>query len=326
MEMASNARRVIVVMLPHVHLQDMAGPVQVLDEASRLGGAYRLVYCAPERRVRSAQGLVLADLAPLPSPRPDDLVLVPGMSSSAIDGVDRAIRTFLVSAADVGARIASVCSGSFALAHAGLLDGRRCTTHWKLTDRLARDFPRAEVVSNRLFVEDRGVVTSAGVASGIDMALALVERDHGPRVAAKVAREMVVYVRRSGDREQESVYLEHRDHLHPGVHRVQDFLVEHPQEKASLPKLARIAAMSPRNLARVFRRATGVTPHRFASLVKVQVARDLIGDPSRTVESVAASCGFDDARQLRRLWKQSFGVSIGAFRAAHTPAVEGRRS
>jgi transcriptional regulator GlxA family with amidase domain len=176
------------------------------------------------------------------------------------------------------------------------------------------------VLDDRLFVEDGGVITSAGVASGIDMALALVEQYRGPIAAARVAREMVVYLRRNGDEEQRSVYLDHRTHLHPGVHRVQDFLVAHPERKASLAALARIAAMSPRNLARVFRRATGITPHQFATKVKVQVARDLLGDPQRTVEGIAASCGFEDARQLRRLWRQSFGSSIAAFRRARRSA------
>jgi transcriptional regulator GlxA family with amidase domain len=316
--------RVLVLLLPDVHLQDMAGPVQVLDEAAQLGGSYRLLFCGVERRVRSAQGLELSNLELLPMVHPTDLVLVPGMSSASLAHLEHVPTEWLVDAHRTGARIASVCSGAFALARAGLLDGRECTTHWKLVDRLRRERPRAHVLDNRLFVEDRGVVTSAGVAAGIDMALALVEKDHGPLVAARVAREMVVYLRRSGDREQLSVYLDHRTHLHPGVHQVQDFLVQHPDKKPKLKELAHLAAMSPRNLTRVFSRATGVTPKQFASKVKLQVARDLVDDPRRSVEAIASSCGFDDARQLRRLWKQTFGVSIAEFRAARSRLSEGR--
>jgi transcriptional regulator GlxA family with amidase domain len=165
-------------------------------------------------------------------------------------------------------------------------------------------------VENRLYVEDRGIITCAGVASGIDLALALVEEDHGPIVVSRVAREMVVYLRRGGEEEQCSVYLDHRMHLHPGVHRVQDFLVAHPERRVTATELAHIASMSPRNLARVFRRATGITPKQFAIKMKVQLARDLIDDPQRTVEAIAASCGFENGRQLRRLWKQFYGVSI----------------
>jgi len=313
-------RRALVLLLPDVHLQDMAGPVQVLYEAAQLGGAYQLSYCGATPQVRSAQGLVLSHLDPLPVVRRGDLVLVPGISSDKLDRLDHVPATWVRQAHDVGARIASVCSGAFVLGRAGLLDGRRCTTHWKVTERLRIEYPRARVIENHLFVEDEGVITSAGIASGIDMALALVEADYGPIVVSRVAREMVVYLRRNGDQEQRSVYLDHRTHLHPGVHRVQDFLVAHPDKKPELAQLARIAALSPRHLSRVFRSATGITPKQFAAKVKVQVARDLLDDPQRTVESIAESCGFEDARQLRRVWKQSYGMSIATFRSGRKAA------
>jgi transcriptional regulator GlxA family with amidase domain len=302
-------RRVLVVLLPDVHLQDMAGPVQVLHEAAQLGGAYELSFHSMQPHVRSAQGLVLSHLAPLPLPQPGDLVLIPGICSASIDRLD-APCAWLRQAHAAGARLAAVCSGAFALAQAGLLDGRRCTTHWKMAGRLRDEYPRARLLENRIYVEDGGIITCAGVASGIDLALALVEEDHGPIVVSRVAREMVVYLRRSGDEEQCSVYLDHRTHLHPGVHRVQDFLLAHPERRVSSAELARIAAMSPRNLTRVFHRATGITPKQFATKVKVQLAHDLIDDPQRTIEAIAASCGFENGRQLRRLWKQVYGGSI----------------
>jgi transcriptional regulator GlxA family with amidase domain len=180
--------RVLVLLLPDVHLQDLAGPVQVLDEAAQLGGAYRMVFCGVERRVRSAQGLELSNLEPLPTVHPTDLVLVPGMSSAALPHLEHVPTAWLVEAERVGARVASVCSGAFALARAGLLDGRDCTTHWKLVERLRRERPRANVLDNRLFVEDRGVVTSAGVAAGIDMSLYVVARLLGRAKAEETAR------------------------------------------------------------------------------------------------------------------------------------------
>ncbi|HUJ25735.1 MAG TPA: helix-turn-helix domain-containing protein [Myxococcales bacterium] len=302
--------RALIVLVPGVHLQDLAGPVQVLYEARR----YRLIHCGARPTVASAQGLTLANLAPLPPPQADDLVVVPGFESSLLDGRLPLPLDWLRRAHRAGARIASICSGAFALARAGLLDGRRCTTHWKLTDRLRREQPKACVLDDRLFVDDGRVVTSAGVTAGIDLMLWLVEADHGPLLAAQVAREMVVYLRRRGDDEQRSVYLDHRTHLHPGVHRVQDFLVQNPQARATAGELARIAGMSPRNLTRVFRRATGVTPHQFSSRVKLQLARDLLNDPQRTVDAIAGGIGFDDGRQLRRLFRQQYGVSIREFR------------
>ncbi|HEY2748850.1 MAG TPA: DJ-1/PfpI family protein [Polyangia bacterium] len=311
--------RVVVLLLPGVHLQDMAGPVQVLYEAAQLGGDYRLRFCSVERRVRTAQGLMLAELEPLPAPRPGDLVLVPGTASAALDRLV-VPRAWLRAAHQAGARVASICSGAFALGRAGLLDGRGCTTHWKLLDRLQRERPRARVLGSRLFVDDGGVITSAGVASGIDMALALVELDHGPQLVARVAREMVVYLRRAGEHDQLSIYVDHRAHLHPGVHRVQDHLVAHPDGNPSLAELGRIAGMSARNLARVFRRATALTPKQFGAKVKLQVARDLADDPERTVEAIAQSCGFADGRQLRRLWRREFGAPISSYRARRAAA------
>jgi transcriptional regulator GlxA family with amidase domain len=311
---ATRRRRVLVLILPDVHLQDLAGPVQVLDEASAHSAGYELLHCSTSSRVRSAQGLVMSELLPLPEPRPDDLVLVPGVAEHALDRL-QCPRDWLRRATTAGATVASVCSGAFVLAAAGLLDGRRCTTHWVLVDRLRRQYPRVTVLDGLLFVADGNVVTSAGMASGIDMALALVEEHHGPRVTARVAREMVVYIRRNGDEQQQSVYLDHRTHLHPGVHRVQDFIVAHSDRKVTLGQLARIAAMSPRNLSRVFHRAAGVTPKQFATQVRIQVARDLLHDPQRSVSSIAESCGFEDARQLRRLWRRSFGLSVAAYRA-----------
>jgi transcriptional regulator GlxA family with amidase domain len=307
--------RVLVLVLPDVHLLDLAGPVQALWEANALGARYEIAYVGRDPQVRSAQGLALADLAPLPEPRAGDLVLLPGMDSRSLGRLGALVpSTWLRRAHAAGARIASVCSGAFALARAGLLDGRSCTTHWKVAGRLQREHPRARVVQNRLFVKDAGIVTSAGVASGIDMALSLIEEDHGPLLVTRVARELVVYLRRDGASSQQSVFLEYRTHLHPGVHRVQDFLVAHPEERPSLEDLSDRAGMSVRNLTRVFRRETGITLKDFAQRVKLQVARDLLQGADLKVEAVASSCGFEDARQLRRLWRRTYGASVSEWR------------
>ena len=306
--------RVIVLLLPDVHLLDLSGPVQTFYEAAECGADYEIVHTGVTPTVRSSQGLVLADLVPLPVVTSDDMVLVPGIDSTTLDRLDHVPVEWLLRAEAAGATICAVCTGAFVLGRAGLLDGRECATHWKTTRRLAEKHPRAHVVDNRLFVRDGTIVTSAGVTSGIDMALSLVEERHGPLLTAKVAREMVVYLRRSGDRDQTSVYLDYRTHLHPGVHRVQDEMVAHPERKHSATDLARLAGMSPRNLARVFRRTTGITPLAFAQKVRLQVARDLMSDPELTLEGISARCEFADARQLRRLFKSSFGAPPSAWR------------
>jgi transcriptional regulator GlxA family with amidase domain len=308
--------RVLVLLLPRVHLLDLSGPVQAFSEANGFGAHYEMVFCAAGGRVQSAQGLALGELVSPPEPRRDDLVIVPGVEAATLGSLPQPALSWLREAYARGARLASVCSGAFALGAAGLLSGRACTTHWRLTEWLQRLCPTARVLGNRLYVRDRRVITSAGIASGVDMALSLIEEDHGPLMVANVAREMVVYLRRSGQEEQASIYLSHRSHIHPSVHRIQDWLIAHPDHRPSLEALARVACMSARNLNRAFRKATGITPKVFANKVKLQVARDFFTDPSQTVATVAARCGFDDPRQLRRLWRRSFGVSISEWRRA----------
>ncbi|AHG92908.1 DJ-1 domain, InhA-type (plasmid) [Gemmatirosa kalamazoonensis] len=207
-----------------------------------------------------------------------------------------------------------MCTGTFVLGEAGLLDGRRCTTHWKRVRELQERFPRAIVVGERLFVEDGPIASSAGIAAGIDLALALLERDGGPVLASQVAREMVVYLRRDGAHAQDSVYLDYQTHLSPRVHVVQQHLVAHPDARDSLADLARLAGMSERHLTRTFRRATGLSVHAFRERLRVERARDLMRNPTLTLAAIATACGYEDARQLRRVWRAHHGRSPRGMR------------
>lgn len=257
-----------------------------------------------ERELPTAQGLWLGRLEPLPEPEPDDLVLVPGGPAATHVEVGRPVLSWLRRAAEAGARVTSVCTGAFVLGAASLLDGRACTTHWSRLVDLTRRFRRARVLSNRLFVTDGNITSSAGIASGIDMTLALVEEHHGPRAAALTAREMVVYVRRDGAHRQESVYLDYRGHLNQGVHRAQDYLTSHPEDAPSLAKLARLSAMSVRSLTRQFRLSTGVSVHAFTTRVRLERARDLMRSPELTL---AAALGGTAATRIvkPRAWPPS---------------------
>jgi transcriptional regulator GlxA family with amidase domain len=317
-------QQVVFLILPDVQVLDLAGPLQAFNDANHYGAEYRTRLCATVPRVRSDQGLWMSDLEPLPEVSADDLVVVPGVRLATLDrtGVSGAGREWLRAALARGALVSSVCTGAFVLADAGLLDGRRCTTHWSRVDELKRRAPRARVLTNRLYVEDEGIMTSAGIASGIDMALALIERSHGPFTAAALAREMVVYLRRDGAHGQQSVYLDYRTHLHPGVHRAQDWIVANPCARATLAELARVAAMSPRNLTRIFRQATGISIGDFVAKVRLERARDLLHDPGLTVDAVAERCGFDGARQLRRLWKRAHGTTPSAGRSPRPSSAQ----
>jgi transcriptional regulator GlxA family with amidase domain len=307
---------VIFVVFPEVEILDLTGPMQAFHEANRGTARYRLRICGTKPRVRSAQGLWIGEIEPLPEADAGDLVVVPGMSYAATKDVERRLIRWLEASHAAGARIASVCTGAFVLGEAGLLDRRRCTTHWSRTGELQRRFSNARVVDSRLFVFDDDVMTSAGIASGIDLALAIIERAHGPLVATDVAREMVVYIRRDGSEPQESVYLDYRNHLHPGIHRVQDRIVRHPRRKHPLAELAETAGMSERNLTRVFRQATGVSIKDFTTRIRLELARALLHDPTLTIDAVATKCGFDSARQLRRIWRAARGEPPSSERPA----------
>ena len=226
-------RTVLFVVPPGVHLLDVAGPAQVFHTAQELGAPYDLHFVGQDARVASAQGMTIGDLAQIDEvtpPASKDLVIVCGAQTTADGKVgtpeafqSEALGQWLRDSYAAGATVASVCSAALALIEAGLLHEKQCTTHWRLFEYVRSRYPSVQVQQDVLFVEDAGIITSAGVASGVDMALHLVNRDCGPQLAARVAQAMVVYMRRSGAADQRSVYLKYREHLHLGVHVAQDF-------------------------------------------------------------------------------------------------------
>lgn len=295
--------RVVFLLVPGVHLLDLAGPAQVFSSAADFVGGYELSYVGDSDSVPSHQGVPLGATSELPSLDASDLVFVPGWRSPTLAGsgpLSARALAWLRAHHEAGGTAASVCAGADALGRAGLLDGRRCTTHHELQDELEQRYPRARVVRDVLFVEDGRVVTSAGIASGIDLALHLVATRHGPSVAARIARTMVVYARRNGDDQQASVLLRHRSHINETVHRVQDVIESRLADRLSLAELAAHAKCSERTVTRLFGRATGMTPLRYQQALRVERAEHLIGQGA-TVETAARSVGFEDARMLRRL-------------------------
>jgi transcriptional regulator GlxA family with amidase domain len=293
--------RVVFVLTPRLHLLDLAGPAQVFSTATDFGHRYELSYVGATALVPTHQGVPLAASVKLPELSAADLIVVPGWRSPLDSGVlEPAMLEFLRRHHAAGGTVASVCAGADALGRAGLLDGRRCTTHHDVQDVLARRYPRATVVRDVLFVEDDRVITSAGIASGIDLSLHLIAVRHGPAAAAQVARSMVVYARRNGDDQQASVMLRHRGHLSDAVHRVQDRIDARFTEALPLPALAAAAGVSERTLTRQFTAATGQTPLRYQQLLRVERAEHLISHGA-TVEAAARAVGFGDARMLRRL-------------------------
>jgi transcriptional regulator GlxA family with amidase domain len=289
---------VVFALVPGVHLLDFAGPAQVFGSAG-----YDLRYVADTPVVVTAQQLpVQADTA-MPSLELDDLVLIPGWRGDRLADpvpIPQFVLRTLVEHHTRGGTVASVCAGAEALGRAGLLDGRRCTTHHEHQDELAARYPRAHVVRDVLFTEDDRVITSAGIASGIDLALHLVAQRHGPALAARIAREMVIYTRRNGEAAQDSAMLRHRVHLSDQVHRAQELIDARFASPLRLAELAAAVGVSERTLTRRFIHTIGLTPLRYQQTLRVERAETLIAQGS-TVESAARSVGFDDARMLRRL-------------------------
>ncbi|MDA3644459.1 DJ-1/PfpI family protein [Saccharopolyspora indica] len=296
-------RRIVFLLLPRLHLLDLAGPAQVFSTAANLGHDYALSYVGQGENVLSAQGLPLHAGTEWPELTADDLVLVPG---SRVPDPPHWPRLHAASAERLrahhaaGGAVASVCSGADALGQAGLLHERRCTTHHDLQDELARRYPTATVVRDVLFVEDGRITTSAGIASGIDLALHLVATDHGPGAAARVARDMVVYARRNGEDQQDSAMLRHRAHLNDAVHRVQDLIDARFADPLPLAELAAAGGCSERTLTRSFARATGLTPLRYQQALRIERAEHLLAQGA-TADAAARAVGFTDSRMLRRL-------------------------
>ncbi|MDJ0344645.1 DJ-1/PfpI family protein [Streptomyces sp. H10-C2] len=295
--------RVVFLLVPQLHLLDLAGPAQVFSTAADHGYDYETRYVAEQEDIPTAQGVPLRADTRWPDLAPDDLVIVPGWRSSTLRQNGQIGAATLQRLRDhhaAGGVVASICAGADALGRAGLLDGRRCTTHHDVQDELARRYPRATVVRDVLYVIDDRVISSAGIASGIDLALHLVAVRHGPGAAARVAREMVVFARRNGDAQQASAMLRHRSHLSDAVHRVQDLIDARFSEHLGLADLAATSGVSERTLTRRFGEATGLTPLRYQQVLRVERAEHLISHGT-TVESAARAVGFEDARMLRRL-------------------------
>ena len=312
-----------IVVTPGVLLLDLAGPAEAFRLARRAGAPLELHLCGPTPEATTSLGVPLAGLEPLPTSLPPrDVVVVAGCEDSARHYA-RAEASRVVSwlrALPEGTRTASVCSGALLLARAGRLDGRSCTTHHTLLDRLRAEAPQARVEEDRIFVDDGTVLSSAGITAGIDLALHLIEQTSGPGVAQAVAREMVVFMRRSEHDPQLSPWLMNRNHLHPAVHRVQDEIARDPTRSRPRSELAALGNVSERHLARLFREHAGVSIGEYQRGLRVAQAQRLLQDDRMTVERAAELAGFGSARDMRRAWRRHAGgtpsgrARIGAVR------------
>ncbi|MBL7997157.1 MAG: DJ-1/PfpI family protein [Candidatus Kapabacteria bacterium] len=303
-------RTVLFLILPDIHLLDMAGADQVFYEVKAYGQDVELRYCTTGNGVLTSNRMQIAAQEPYSDFNlgEGDYLFVPGSEVryflSPAFARFTALHEWIRRQHASGATVCSICTGAFALARTGLLNGRHCTTHWKRTAELQHLYPEAIVKENVLFTDDGRIMTSAGVSSGIDLALHIVAKEYGDRLAFIIARELVVYLRRSADAVQHSVFMQHRNHVHSGIHAVQDWLIDNIASKPALDDLARVACMSTRTLTRLFKKETGSTIGEYMLTLRKAIIGELMEKPDLTRRQIAEQCGLESERQLLRILKK----------------------
>jgi transcriptional regulator GlxA family with amidase domain len=312
------ARRIAVLAFPKVQAIDVFGPAEVFSAADRLagGGEYAVELLATGAEpIETSSGIGIVPTRSISATRGllDTLIVAGGDGVNAALKDDRLVR-WVARVAPRTRRVCSVCTGAFLLAEAGLLDGRRATTHWAACEELARRYPQVRVEPDPIFVRDGAIATSAGVTAGIDLALALVEEDLGSEIAREAARWLVLFLKRPGGQSQFSAPLDRPVPERRELRELQEWMHGHLDEDLSVPVLAERALMSPRNFARVFRAEVGMTPAAYVERLRVERARSLLEAGEEPVESVAEVCGFGTVETLRRAFQRAMGVSPSQYR------------
>jgi len=312
-------RRIVIVAFPDVQTLDVVGPAEVFSMADRLanGGQYKVeVVASSADALTTGSGLRLLPHRALAAVRgPIDTLVVAGGTGVVAARSDERLVRWIRSAASRARRVASVCNGAFLLAEAGLLDGRRVTTHWAACKELRRSYPNVEVEEGPIFVRDGDVYTSAGVTAGIDLALALVEDDLGAAIARDAARWLVLFLRRPGSQAQFSSGPSWQPAERPPLRNLQSWIADNLTADLSVPALAERAYMSPRNFARAFRREVGATPAAYVESVRLERARAELEAGDASVDAVAAMCGFGTVETMRRAFQRRFEINPAAYRS-----------
>jgi transcriptional regulator GlxA family with amidase domain len=315
--------RVAMLAYPDTQILDITGPLEVFARASRWmrdngrnGDAYTIeILGVGPGPIRTSSGMKLvADSSFADARGRIDTLLLAGGIGTAEAARNRALIRWIGRQSVRVRRLASICTGAFLLAEAGLLRNRAATTHWSACDRLATRYPEITVEPDRIFVKQGSLYTSAGVTAGMDLALALVEEDHGKDVALEVARELVLFLRRPGGQAQFSAQLAHQMSQREPLRELQTFILEHPEADLTIAALAHRAGMSPRNFARVFAREIGVTPARFVETARVQAARRLLEESNAGLKEISIATGLGTPESLRRSFLRRVGIPPHSYR------------
>lgn len=313
-------RTIALAIFPGVQALDVAGPLDVFAEANSFvapGRGYELVLVGRERApMRASSGInITPDLTFDEAGQAFDLALVAGGPALPTSDPEPNLTAWLGRMAALCPRYGSICSGAFALGHAGLLDGKTVTTHWQDAPRLAQRFPDARVEFDRIYIRDGDLITSAGVTAGIDLALSVVQEDHGAEIALAVAKRLVVVAQRQGGQSQFSPYLTPPTEPDSPIARVHAHVMAHLREPHGVEALAEIAGMTARTFARSFKREIEVTPAEFVERARVDAARNRLEGGDLALKVVAYECGFSSAEHMRLVFVKRLGVTPSQYRA-----------
>lgn len=302
----------VFLILPEIHIMDLAGPDQVILEAIGFGADFKIEYCSFQNDLKTSSNIPFGIVKNYKDIvlKEGDYLIVPGANVSYMQSEafkkQKEVLEWIRDLFQQKVNICSICTGAFVLAQSGILNGVGCTTHFKYTSKLQATFPSLRVQENILFTEFQGIYTSAGVTSGIDLTLYIIEKLKGQYFAHKVARELVIYNRRYGFQKQESDLMSFRNHIHSGIHNVQDWLHENLDKKASLTELADIANMSSRNFTRIFKKETTLTVNEYITLLRKEKIKSLLQNPDMSRKQIAEKCGLKSERQISRLINEKY--------------------
>ncbi len=323
--------RVFVILLSHVHVFDFAGAVQVFHEANALGERkFDIRYIAMCGRIATEQNIHLANLQPLEEVklRRSDILCVPGvdfhqLAGGHLDIEVEAVSALLLDHQRAGGTILSICTGSLILMKLGLLNGRKASTHWKCFDWVKQNFPMVRLEEENLFSVDGNIYTSAGMTAGIDMTLAYLDELYNPLLAAEVARELVINVRREKIGSQKNTFLNFQNKFHPAVYKVQQMLQARMGELLTVSELADDLNMSARNLNRLFKEHTSLGIAEYRNKIKLQEAQKLLAYSKKSIKEIALALGYGTEAYFNRVWKNKHGVSPGKYRQQSLNDMDG---
>jgi transcriptional regulator GlxA family with amidase domain len=305
-------RKVVIVGPPPVQILDVTGPLEVFSNAP--GYEIQLANPGLERTLKTNRGVILADATPIADVQgPIDTLVIAGGPGAENGSYDPNFIAWIATAGSQARRVASICTGAFLLAEAGLLNGKQAVTHWTFCDRLAREYPKVAVRPEPIFLRDGSIYTSAGITAGIDLSLTLVEEDHGHETALRIARFLVMFLVRPGGQAQYSHMLSHQAITSQPLRELQVWMLQHLREPLTVESLAERIGMSARHFTRVCLRETGMNPGQFVDRMRVEAAQQVIDSSSRGLKEIADSCGFQSADAMRRTFLRVLGVTAAEY-------------